>query len=260
MITRIWHGRTRPEHANAYLQFLLTDGTKDYRLTNGNLSVKVWRNEQPGECHFWTVTEWSDRNALIAFAGTDFEKAQYYPQDNGVLLEFEERVTHHESHDVSNARISSYIRQLEQLFHGNSWQGESFSEKLKDVDDTMAFAQPVPNVHSISEIVWHCIYWREVYLERAHGSDLKTRQGHLQNFLPLGELQEKGWPQLVAYFEQTQQAILKFLRTKQDNFLLQHYHPGHSFDHMTEGIVQHDIYHLGQIGLVKKILKETSAS
>jgi heme-degrading monooxygenase HmoA len=103
MITRIWHGRTAPEHANQYLDFLLNDGTKEYRETPGNLSVKVWKREEQDCCHFCTVTEWENLDSIKQFAGEDYEKAVYYPEDDGILLEFEEKVLHYESFDVSGS-------------------------------------------------------------------------------------------------------------------------------------------------------------
>jgi hypothetical protein len=100
MITRIWHGRTGLPHAENYLHFLLHDGTKEYLQTEGNLSVKVWQHKEEDCCHFWTVTEWTGINAIKSFAGEDYEKAKYYPQDKGILLEFEEKVRHYETYTV----------------------------------------------------------------------------------------------------------------------------------------------------------------
>ena len=101
MITRTWHGKTSLENAAYYLQFLLSDGTKEYLQTKGNISVKVWQRKAKECCHFWTVTEWTDFEAIKAFAGDDYEKAVYYPEDEGILLEFEEKVNHYESFSVS---------------------------------------------------------------------------------------------------------------------------------------------------------------
>jgi hypothetical protein len=100
MITRIWHGRTSPEKAEYYLQFLLNNGTKEYLQTKGNLSVKVWQRKEKDCCHFWTVTEWTDLGAIKSFAGEDCEKAKYYPEDTGILLEFEEKVIHCETYAI----------------------------------------------------------------------------------------------------------------------------------------------------------------
>jgi hypothetical protein len=100
MITRIWHGATSIENAEAYLNFLLSDGTRDYRATKGNVSVKVWRKFEGDICHFWTVTEWTDIGAIQAFAGEEYDRAKYYPFDEGMLLAFEERVEHYEAFDA----------------------------------------------------------------------------------------------------------------------------------------------------------------
>ena len=100
MITRTWHGTTLIGNADEYLEFLLTEGTREYRETAGNISVRVWRRKENEICHFWTVTEWKDLESIKAFAGDDYEKAVYYPFDQGMLLEFEERVVHYESYEV----------------------------------------------------------------------------------------------------------------------------------------------------------------
>jgi len=97
MITRTWHGRTHIKDADQYLKFLLSEGTREYRETQGNISVRVWRSIENETCHFWTVTEWQDIESIKAFAGEDYEKAKYYAFDQGILLEFEEDVRHYES-------------------------------------------------------------------------------------------------------------------------------------------------------------------
>ncbi|MFZ1800939.1 MAG: hypothetical protein WAU24_13820 [Chitinophagaceae bacterium] len=52
----------------------------------------------------------------------------------------------------------------------------------------------------------------------------------------------------------TSEEIMQFLKTKDDHFLLEKNSAGILMDYYVEGTVQHDIYHLGQIGLVQKIL------
>ena len=96
-ITRTWHGRTRTEHADEYLEFLERSGVPDYAKTEGNLSVKILRRIEGDVCHFWTVTEWDSVESIKKFAGEDFEKAKYYPEDRNYLLEFEPTVTHYET-------------------------------------------------------------------------------------------------------------------------------------------------------------------
>ncbi len=97
MITRVWHGRTSLANADSYLEFLLSKGTADYKKVKGNLSVRVWRRLDKDCAHFYTVTEWESIDSIRQFAGHDYEKAVYYPEDQGILLEFEEHVAHYES-------------------------------------------------------------------------------------------------------------------------------------------------------------------
>lgn len=100
IITRIWHGVTLAEHADAYLDFLLTKGVKDYDATPGNLSIQIWRNLEGNEAHFWTVTAWNTLESIKKFAGEDADKAFYYEEDKNFLLKFEPTVKHLETYVV----------------------------------------------------------------------------------------------------------------------------------------------------------------
>lgn len=100
VITRIWHGRTKVEHADEYLQYVLETGIRDYKSTPGNLSCQVLRRKEGQFCHFWTVTRWDSIENIKKFAGDDFEKARYYPDDRQYLLEFEPNVLHCETYDL----------------------------------------------------------------------------------------------------------------------------------------------------------------
>lgn len=96
-ITRIWHGRTRAEHSEEYLQFLIATGVPDYRSVEGNLSVEIWRQVVGDVCHFWTVTKWDSYESIRKFAGDEIAKAKYYTEDSDYLLEFEPTVRHCET-------------------------------------------------------------------------------------------------------------------------------------------------------------------
>jgi heme-degrading monooxygenase HmoA len=96
VIARIWHGRTRAEDAVAYLAFLRERAIPDYRATPGNRGVFILRRVEGDEAHFLTVTHWESLEAIRAFAGEDVERAKYYPEDRGFLLELEPTVRHYE--------------------------------------------------------------------------------------------------------------------------------------------------------------------
>lgn len=254
-ITRVWHGKTSLKDGDAYLHFLLNKGTSEYRGIPGNKSVKIWSTRDKQEQHFFTVTEWRDLDSLKAFAGDDYTRARYYPEDEGMLLEFEEQVAHYECRDVSVNRVQAFIRQLQCVWGGGSWQGENWRDKLADVTNENAFIQPVVTMHSIAEIVWHCLYWRTVVIRRLEGDhDFRTRTVTQLNFQSCDILQSMGWSELFEQFKDTQRRLIELLSKRRDDFLDEAYEPGHSYSHLMEGIIHHDLYHLGQVGLVRKWL------
>jgi heme-degrading monooxygenase HmoA len=97
VITRMWHGKTKIEDADKYLDYLEETGIKDYKNIPGNLSAEIWRRKEKDICHYWTITKWNSINSIIQFAGEQYEKARYYPEDKEYLLEFEENVIHYET-------------------------------------------------------------------------------------------------------------------------------------------------------------------
>jgi len=101
IITRIWHGMTKAEYADEYLEYVIKTGIEDYKKTKGNLSVEILRRIQGDKCHFWTVTKWDSFENIKKFAGEDYEKARYYAEDAKYLLEFEPSVIHCETFEFN---------------------------------------------------------------------------------------------------------------------------------------------------------------
>ena len=94
LIARTWHGRVRAEQADAYYQYLLKTGLRDYRSTPGNRGLLVLRQVQEHVAHFTLITLWESMDAIRRFAGEDVSRARYYPEDDDFLLEKEPEVTH----------------------------------------------------------------------------------------------------------------------------------------------------------------------
>ncbi len=253
-ITRVWHGKTSKAMASEYLDILLSSGTTDYLKIAENISVKIWISEEEDITHFCTVTEWPDIEAVKKFAGANYEKAVYYPEDQGKLLEFEEKVSHYRTLTVSRGKVGQYVRQMNELFFGGSWQGESFAEKLSRLKEEDAFMAPGPGIHCVAELVWHCIYWRQVFVARVMGTDEEMEKSYDEmNFLSIEKLRAMGWKNLWNTFQESQKEITSFLEGLSDSTLASMYRRGYTIEFMTEGLIHHEVYHLGQIGLVLKI-------
>ena len=100
MIARTWHGAVRAEDAEAYHHYLLDTGLQDYEQTSGNRGVYVFRRVEGSVAHFLLLTLWESWEAIRAFAGSDPERARYYPEDERFLLDLEPTVTHYEVLDA----------------------------------------------------------------------------------------------------------------------------------------------------------------
>jgi heme-degrading monooxygenase HmoA len=96
MIARIWHGKTKLEDYEEYTKFTKKTAIPDYSKTPGFIKLSFLRNIKNNEGHFTLITYWENLEVIKNFAGEDFEKAKYYPEDDDFLLEFEEKVEHFE--------------------------------------------------------------------------------------------------------------------------------------------------------------------
>ena len=101
MIARTWHGIVPKEKGDAYYEYLQETGLHDYQQTAGNRGVQVLRSDEADTTHFLLITFWESYDAIIAFAGADYQKARYYPEDQDYLLELEPHVRHYTVLDAS---------------------------------------------------------------------------------------------------------------------------------------------------------------
>ena len=96
MIARIWHGTTKASDYEEYSQFMIVKAIPDYKKTTGFKKLSFLRRLDNNIAHFTLITYWENLEVIKNFAGKDFEKAKYYPEDKKYLLEFEPNVIHYE--------------------------------------------------------------------------------------------------------------------------------------------------------------------
>lgn len=96
MIARIWEGRTKIEHQAAYTAFMKERAIPDYSNTAGFVKLTFLKRTDAKHAYFQFITFWENREVITNFAGNDFEKAKYYPEDENYLTDFPERVAHYE--------------------------------------------------------------------------------------------------------------------------------------------------------------------
>jgi heme-degrading monooxygenase HmoA len=96
MIARVWRGVTPAAKADDYLAYLEATGLKEYRATPGNRGVQVLRRLAGDDAEFVLISLWDSLDAIRAFAGDDYERAVYYPEDGAYLRAFAPGVEHYD--------------------------------------------------------------------------------------------------------------------------------------------------------------------
>jgi len=98
MISRIWHGWTTPENADAYEKLLETEifeGIQD-RQIDGYRGIHLLRRDLEDEVEFVTIMWFDSVDAVSAFAGEDYEAAVVPAKARALLSRFDARSQHYE--------------------------------------------------------------------------------------------------------------------------------------------------------------------
>jgi heme-degrading monooxygenase HmoA len=95
-IARIWKGLVREADAAAYLDYVRETGIRDYRATEGNLGAFLLKRETADGIEVATLTLWDSLDAIKRFAGEDYARARYYPEDDRYLVEKPAEVVHYD--------------------------------------------------------------------------------------------------------------------------------------------------------------------
>jgi uncharacterized damage-inducible protein DinB len=142
--------------------------------------------------------------------------------------------------------------QLCRAFDGSAWHGPALLELLADVDAATAAAKPMPEVHSIWELALHVAVWDDAGLRRLSGK--KWQPTGLANFPPVTQPTEAAWRKAVAATKRTHDRLVKTVAALPDSRLGDRV-PGKRYDfyHLLHGIAQHELYHAGQIAILKKV-------
>ena len=102
MIIRMWKGRVPKEKKAAYVAYLHKTGLADYGKTEGNKGVSLLCRDVGDDVEFTTMTWWDSIDAIKRFAGEDYTRAKYYPEDANYLREFAPTVEHFDVLYASN--------------------------------------------------------------------------------------------------------------------------------------------------------------
>jgi uncharacterized damage-inducible protein DinB len=150
------------------------------------------------------------------------------------------------------SEIKRIKSQLRRAFEGEAWHGPSVMELLKDVTAEQAAAHPIPGAHSIWELALHIATW-ERFVRRRIVEVTALEPTDQENFPTVHDTTEEAWRAAVEEIKHNHAALLETVAGLDDEKLPEIV-PGkpYSIYFMLHGVIQHDLYHAGQIALLKK--------
>ena len=145
--------------------------------------------------------------------------------------------------------------QLKRAFEGGAWHGPSVLEVLKGVTASQAAARPLRGAHNIWDLVLHIAAWEDACRRRLEGD--RAELSDSEDWRAMTGTDEAAWEQLKAMLieghRRLRAAIAKTDESRLDEPILS----GMPSVYVTlHGVIQHDLYHAGQIAILKKALSE----
>ncbi len=157
--------------------------------------------------------------------------------------------------------IENIISQLSDNQEGKVWIGPNYNRILENIDEKNAFIRPDRHLHSVAEIISHLTTWQKETILK-----IKTGEGSLtddceENWFSNETLKAMGWSNVLSEYKASLTEIIQLLKTKEDSFFNEQYYDtdfkgDYPYSFVINGMLHHNIYHLGQLGIIVKYLKK----
>ena len=138
-----------------------------------------------------------------------------------------------------------------------AWHGPSVVETLRGVTPDMAGRRLTPNIHTVAELVFHITSWRIFTVKKMQGDgefDIPTPEKNFGSFP--GKIDDFEWEALQMELSLSQEELVNELDKRDDDEFLEDIVPGRDYTYydLLHGIINHDVYHSGQVMILKKAL------
>ncbi len=149
--------------------------------------------------------------------------------------------------------IKNLSDQLQRAYSGEAWHGPSLREILTDVTSPIASAKPIAAGHSIWELVMHIGAWVSAVRRRLAGQPVALSPQ--EDWPAIDGGSETAWQHTLAALEDEHNKLREAISAlPEESLLLTVAGERYSVFFMLQGVIQHNLYHAGQIVLLKKAL------
>lgn len=159
-------------------------------------------------------------------------------------------------------RVELLLGLLARAFEAKAWHGPVLLGSIRGVDAKVAGFRPGPKRNSIRDLVYHCAYWKYcarrwlcMALGQADGGPEFPRSP--ANFPRRREgVTEKLWRDDVKMLKAEHALLVAVVRKFPDAMLdARNADSPVTYGELIAGVAQHDLYHCGQIGLLKRLAR-----
>ncbi len=151
--------------------------------------------------------------------------------------------------------IANLLRVLDEAYNRKAWHGPNVRGSLRGVPPAVAAWRPAPGRHNIWELVVHCAYWKYAVRRRIVGEQRGAfpRKGSNWFPRPAGD-SAAAWRTDIALLDEMHHRLLSAVAGLSRNDL-QIIPVGSRLSHraVISGVAAHDVYHAGQIQLLKRV-------
>ena len=154
------------------------------------------------------------------------------------------------------SEVSRLEEQLRRAFEGEAWHGPAVIETLEGVSAEQARAHPVPGAHGIWELVLHLGSTYRLVLRRLRGDG--TPLTPAEDWPPVPSPTAGDWREAIRALqelnEELRRAVRAFPGERLDEPLVAE-NPNTAYTQLI-GVTQHDLYHAGQISMLKRLWRD----
>jgi len=157
----------------------------------------------------------------------------------------------------SRVVVSSLLEQLDEAYDRQSWHGTNLRGSLRGLSADHALWRPVPDRHNVWEIVIHAAYWKYAAWRRLTGEKRGAFPHKGSNWIPSPiSPTDAEWRDAVALLGDFHRMLREAIARLSDADLRRRAPGGkETIGRLVRGIAAHDLYHAGQIQLLKRLLR-----
>lgn len=149
------------------------------------------------------------------------------------------------------SEVERILAHYDAVMSGNAWHGDPIWQVLNTISAEDAAARPVANVHTIWELVMHMIFWEEVAAQRLKGMSAGLVEA--RNFPEQPPATEENWHKTLDEFRASNRSLREALGKLEPGKLNELTAAGkRTYDGEAHGVIEHHVYHLGQIVVLRK--------